>query len=157
MDTLLVLRDSVAFVGGKASIICQPSVQEFGCNWHEVIIVGTICLTILIIALYGITVYFRWKNKKFEEPKNNVKVEIDNKPTETPEKIKFKQELDRIDRVRALMKEIVSLSSDKIVYDETNEKKVYYEKYNDTEANYLFKLYQELDKFINIKETGDGK
>jgi len=55
------------------------------------------------------------------------------------------------------MKEIVSLSSDKIVYDETNEKKVYYEKYNDTEANYLFKLYQELDKFINIKETGDGK
>ncbi len=153
MDTLLFLKDSVATINTNS---CHQCVNGIGCSCHEVIIVGTICLTILIIALYGITVYFRWKNRKFEEPKNNVKVEIDNKPTETPEKIKFKQELDRIDRVRALMKEIVSLSSDKIVYDETNEKKVYYEKYNDTEANYLFKLYQELDKFINIKETGDG-
>lgn len=137
---------------------CHQCVNGIGCSCHEVIIVETICFTILIIALYGITKYFKWENKKLEELKNNFKkVEIDNKPIETPEKIKFKQELDRIDRVRALVKEIVSLSSDKIVYDETKEKKGYYEKYNDTEANNLFQLYQKLDKYIIIKEIADGE
>jgi len=66
-------------------------------------------------------------------------------------------ELQRQDRVRALLKEIASISSDKIVYDETKEKKGYYEKYNDTEANNLFQLYQKLDKYIIIKEIADGE
>lgn len=119
--------------------------------------INTICIYVTIVVLgCAVLNVFRSIAISWLEHRNSKK--NDGNPSQvTPEDIIFKHEKERLDRVRALMKEIVSLSSDKIVYDETNEKKVYYEKYNDTEANYLFKLYQELDKFINIKETGDGK
>ena len=62
MDTLIVLRDSVAFVGEKASIVCQPCIKEVGTTWLDVGIVGFICAAIAVIVCYGSYRYFKWKD-----------------------------------------------------------------------------------------------
>lgn len=119
--------------------------------------INTICIYVTLIVLgYSVLNVFRSIAISWLEHRNSKKND-GNSSQVTSEDIIYKHEMERLDRVRALMKEIVSLTSDKIIYDETKEKKVYYEKYNEKEANNLFKLYQELDKYIKIKETGDGK
>ena len=119
--------------------------------------INTICIYVTLIVLgYSVLNVFRSIAISWSEHRNSKKND-GNSSQVTSEDIIYKHEMERLDRVRALMKEIVSLTSDKIIYDETKEKKVYYEKYNEKEANNLFKLYQELDKYIKIKETGDGK
>lgn len=119
--------------------------------------INTICIyvTIVVLGCAALNV-FRPIALSWLEHRNN-KNENKNPANDPPEGIAYKQELERQDRVRALLKEIASISSDKIVYDETKEKKGYYEKYNDTEANNLFQLYQKLDKYIIIKEIADGE
>lgn len=119
--------------------------------------INTICIyvTIVVLGCAALNV-FRSIDLSWLEHRNN-KNENKNPANDPPEGIAYKQELERQDRVRALLKEIASISSDKIVYDETKEKKGYYEKYNDTEANNLFQLYQKLDKYIIIKEIADGE
>lgn len=119
--------------------------------------INTICIYVTLIVLgCSVLSVFRSIAISWLEHRNSKK--IDGNPSQaTPEDIIFKHEKERLDRVRALMKEIVSLTSDKIICDETKEKKGYYEKYNDTEANNLFQLYQKLDKYIIIKEIADGE
>lgn len=119
--------------------------------------INTICIyvTIVVLGCAALNV-FRSIALSWLEHRNN-KNENKNPANDPPEGIAYKQELERQDRVRALLKEIASISSDKIVYDEAKEKKGYYEKYNDKEANNLFQLYQKLDKYIIIKEIADGE
>lgn len=61
MDTILIIRDSVAMCVNKTAEICQPCVNNAGTTWQDVAIVLLICLTLLIIALCALCNYFKWK------------------------------------------------------------------------------------------------
>lgn len=65
MDTIVIIRDSVAMCAKEMHAICSPCVKEAETNWQDVFIVFIICLTLLIIALNGICNYFKWK--KYEK------------------------------------------------------------------------------------------
>lgn len=72
MDTLLIIRDSVAVVTNKATMNCQPCIKEAATNDKDLIFVGIICATILIISLYVIFRYFKWKDDE-RNAKNTAK------------------------------------------------------------------------------------
>ena len=62
MDTIMILRDSVAtFMKGTADI-CQPCVKEAGTNCQDVSTVFILCFAIAVVAIYAIRRYFKWKN-----------------------------------------------------------------------------------------------
>lgn len=65
MDTLRNVCDSVATCANSLSEECWPIVKEAGTTWQDVSIVFLVCLTLLIIALYAICKYYRWK--KYEK------------------------------------------------------------------------------------------
>jgi hypothetical protein len=88
MDTIVIIRDTVATCVKKTVDICQPCVKEAETNWQDVTIVAIICITILILALIGICRYFRWKkfereaidnaaNTKWEQDYKDRKLKID--------------------------------------------------------------------------------
>lgn len=62
MDTILIIRDSVASCVNKTAEICQPCVKETGTNCLDVVIVFIICVAIAVIAIYAIRRYFKWKD-----------------------------------------------------------------------------------------------
>lgn len=116
-------------------------------NGDITIICDHVTKIVLILAVcYMAKLFLQWLLRP-HSPKDIIK------PDDNGDK-KLELELQRQDRVRALLKEIASISSDKIVYDETKEKKVYYEKYNDTEANKLWELYKKIGEF-GKKETNN--
>ena len=64
MDTILIIRDSVACCVNKTAEICQPCIKEVGASWQDVVFVGIICAAILIIALFAICKYYNDKEKE---------------------------------------------------------------------------------------------
>ena len=62
MDTILIIRDSVASCVKKTAEICQPCVKEAETNCLDVVIVFIICFAITAIAIYAIRRYFKWKD-----------------------------------------------------------------------------------------------
>ena len=62
MDTILIIRDSVASCVKKPAEICQPCVKEAETNCLDVVIVFIICFAIAAIAIYAIRRYFKWKD-----------------------------------------------------------------------------------------------
>lgn len=61
MDTIMIIRDSVATSVSKTTDICQHSMNFEETNENVLTIVCFICATTLIIALYGIYKYYKWK------------------------------------------------------------------------------------------------
>lgn len=62
MDTILIIRDSVATCMKGTADICQPCVKEIGTNCQDVAIVFIICFAIAVVAIYAIKRYFKWKD-----------------------------------------------------------------------------------------------
>ena len=78
MDTLLVIRDSVATCVNKTDTICQSCVKEAETTWQDVSIALIICLTIMIIALYAIYKYFKSKKEERDASQTAAKMKRDN-------------------------------------------------------------------------------
>jgi len=51
MDTIMIIRDSVACCVRKTAEICQPCVKEAGTNCQDVTIVFIICVAIVVVAI----------------------------------------------------------------------------------------------------------
>lgn len=77
MDTLVIIRDSVAVMANKTALVCQPCVNDAETKINDVIIVLIICASILIIAIYAIKRYFKWKDDE-----RNARKESENEKTE---------------------------------------------------------------------------
>lgn len=78
MDTIMIIRDSVATCVNKMATICQPCVKETGTSWQDVAIVFLICLTLVIIALYAISKYYKCKKDEREASASSTKEKRDN-------------------------------------------------------------------------------
>lgn len=73
MDTIMIIRDSVAMCVNKMAATCQPCVKDSGTNWQDVIIWVTLFLALAYVIRYGIKQYFKWKNvEKEAENKNTI-------------------------------------------------------------------------------------
>lgn len=90
MDTIMILRDSVAtFMKGTADI-CQPCVKEAGTNCQDVAIVFIICVAIAAIVIYAIKRYFKWKDDERSASANAAQQKRSNEEADR----KLKQEAD---------------------------------------------------------------
>lgn len=90
MDTILIIRDSVASCVKKTAEICQPCVKEAETNCLDVVIVFIICVAIAVIAIYAIRRYFKWKDDERSASANAAKQKRSNDEADR----KFKQEVD---------------------------------------------------------------
>lgn len=77
MDTIMIIRDSVATCVNKTAEICQPCIKEAGTAWQDVVLQGIFYAMILCIAYWVSSGFFKWlnqrstmKTKAFQE-KNN--------------------------------------------------------------------------------------
>ena len=61
MDTIMIIRDSVATCLKETAEICQPCIKESTECCSDVIIVGIICITILLLAIITVFAYFKQK------------------------------------------------------------------------------------------------
>lgn len=90
MDTIMIIRDSVATCVNKTAEIYQPCVKETGTCWQDIVIVGIVCAAIASIAIFAVYRYFKWKDderaaianaatikRKNEENDRNSKLEAD--------------------------------------------------------------------------------
>lgn len=83
MDSTIISCDSVATCVNKMTATCQSCVNGTEINWLDVVIVGIICGTILLLAIIAVVAYFMHKYnerkaledaaiKKKEEETNNL-------------------------------------------------------------------------------------
>ncbi len=83
MDSTMITCDSVATCVNKMTATCQSCVNGTEINWLDVVIVGIICGTILLLAIIAVVAYFMHKYnerkaledaaiKKKEEETNNL-------------------------------------------------------------------------------------
>ena len=63
MDTLIVLLDRINNNMVKNNCLCQSYVQNTEMNCDSIAIVVTICVTILIIAVVAMIIYYRLKKE----------------------------------------------------------------------------------------------
>lgn len=86
MDSTMITCDSVATCVNKMTTTCQSCVKGTEINWLDVVVVGIICGTILLLAIIAVVAYFIHMDKerkaleeaaiiKKEEEKNS----LDNK------------------------------------------------------------------------------
>lgn len=64
MDTIMIIRDSVATCVNKTAEICQPCVKEAGTTWQDVAIAFLVCLTLYLIVRYVIYKYYQYKKEE---------------------------------------------------------------------------------------------
>lgn len=78
MDTIMIIRDSVATCVKGTAETCQACVKEVETTWQDVAIVFLICLTLLIIALYAICKYYKCKKDERDASTDTAMKERDN-------------------------------------------------------------------------------
>lgn len=89
MDTIMIIRDSVACCMRKTAEICQPCVKEAGASCNDVTIVSIVCGTILLLAIIAAFTYLIQKGCERNAQK-----------TAAEEKRKY-EEKDRADKKQA--------------------------------------------------------
>jgi uncharacterized protein YxeA len=110
MDTIMIIRDSVATCVNKTAEMCQPCVKGVGNSYNDVVIVGIICGAILLLAIIAVVAYFKQKSyerkaleetfsKKQDEEKENrenkKKADVDSyEQNKQDHKLKRKEELE---------------------------------------------------------------
>ncbi len=157
MDTLTIINDTVAVRLKAATHVCQPCVENIDTNWCDVLIVLTICISVVYIAVCGISKYYNNKkeerdfltNKNAVQDNDNMKEGTKNEeaknPSENCDEIAYNRELERQKRVLNLMQEICTLSQD------PGSSKDVKGKFNDGAANKLWDLYQKIDGYHKSK------
>ena len=108
MDTILIIRDTVACCVMKTADNCQPCVKEVGTTWPDFAIVVTICVTLLIIVCYAIGRYFQWK----DDERKALETAADNKRKYENEDRKLKQRADLEDKMLSHLKELAEIKRD---------------------------------------------
>lgn len=113
--------------------------------------IKTICCHVTIIVLILAITYLIRPIVLLLLRRKPEKEEKDNKPEETKDDVTIKNELDRQNRVRAIMKEICELTRD------LDPSKGNDGQYNDAEAQKLFELYKKIDAHVKlpIKKNGN--
>ena len=118
---------------------CSPKVAEQGANWAEVITIGIICCSILIILLVLICKFFEWKKKELEIKKE----EVNQKREWEIEDINRKQKSDLLDLKLKMLKELCDT-----------------EEYKKADVEKKKNIYSDVEKYIKAVETaiiGDNK
>lgn len=64
MDTIMIIRDSVATCVKGMAATCQPCAKDAGACCNDVIIAGIICLTILLLAIIAVFTYLKAKSSE---------------------------------------------------------------------------------------------
>lgn len=178
MDTIMIIRDSVVTCVNKTATICQPCVKEAETTWQDVFVVSLICLTLLVIALFAIHKYFKWKkyekdvsvNAAKEKRNNDVedrqwKLNVDNeahelkrkedkedherKRKEEQEDHTMKRTVDLEDKLLCLLKDLAEIERDA----EGKEIK----KYNDESKAYLAMLEKQINELSPNKLSTNDK
>lgn len=75
MDTLLVIRDSVAVVTDKAALACQPCING-GTTWQDVVLRGLEYAFFLCLAYWIISGFFKCLNQWLAMKTKNVQEQI---------------------------------------------------------------------------------
>ena len=65
MDTILIIRDSVASCVKKTAEICQPCVKEIGTSWQDVVMTGLMYAFILCLVYLLLNGFLKWWNQMF--------------------------------------------------------------------------------------------
>ncbi len=71
MDTILTDRDTITQTVVKATDSCQQIFKETMTNWHDVIIVAIICITLIVIAFILKCGLLKWQEKKLDKQKES--------------------------------------------------------------------------------------
>ena len=108
MDTIIVIRDSVACCVSKTAEICQPCVREVGSSWSDFAIVVIICITLVIISCYAISRYFRWK----DDERKALETAAEKKRKYEMEDRKSKQKADLEDKLLSHLKDCAEIKRD---------------------------------------------
>lgn len=106
--------------------------------------IKTICCHITVIVLILAITYLARPIVLLLFRRKPEKEEMGNKPEETKDDVAVKNELDRQNRVRAIMREICDLTKD---FDG---------QYNDADARKLFDLYKEIDSHVKLPINVNG-
>lgn len=148
MDTIIVIRDTVAVKFNEMTNLFQPDVNTAETTgWFDLGIVLLVCLSVLVIAIYGIRKYYEDKaserlillnNSATTTPSITEKPEISQK---SPEEKAAEADIKRQSRVYDLMRDICELTRDPGVSKDVKGK------YNNTEARSLFELYKGIDSY----------
>lgn len=64
MDTIMIIRDSVATCVNKTAEICQPCLKEAGTAWQDVVLQGILYAMILCLAYWVSSGFFKWLNQR---------------------------------------------------------------------------------------------
>lgn len=108
MDTIIVIRDSVACCVSKTAEICQPCVREVGSSWSDFAIVVIICITLVIISCYAISRYFQWK----DDERKALETAAEKKRKYEMEDRKSKQKADLEDKLLSHLKDSAEIKRD---------------------------------------------
>lgn len=93
MDTIMIIRDSVAMCVNKTAEIYQPCVQESDISWQAVLLVGIICATFIILVVFIVNKVIAYKACKHAEEvkhKEALEAQIQKKQAELLEYLKGK-------------------------------------------------------------------
>ena len=103
MDTILIIRDSVACCVSKTAEICQPCVKEIGTSWQDVVMTGLRYAFILCLVYLLLTGFLKWWNQMFLA-KTKRKHELEDR--------KLKQKADLKDKLLSHLKERAEIKRD---------------------------------------------
>ena len=100
MDTLLILRDTIANHVVKVIDSCQPCIQEAETNWADVVIVKYICLAIVVVSfMFAVACYLCQKEKyKYLTESEDKKREHELKKADKEAEIMKKEKDDELKR-----------------------------------------------------------
>lgn len=68
----MIIRDSVAMCVNKTAATCQPCVKEAETCCNDVVIVGIVCVTILLLAIISVFAFLKWKADERKIPASQV-------------------------------------------------------------------------------------
>jgi len=104
MDTILIIRDSVASCVKKTAEICQPCVKEIGTSWQDVVMTGLMYAFILCLVYLLLNGFLKWWNQMFLA-KTKRKHEMEDR--------KLKQKADLEDKLLSHLKDFAEIKRDK--------------------------------------------
>ena len=108
MDTIIIIRDSVATCVNKMATICQPCVKEPDTNWQDVIIWVTLFVAFAYVVRYGIKQYFIWKKAERAANDDITKAKREQEKNDRD----WKQKSDLMDKLLDLQKNYAEIKRD---------------------------------------------
>ena len=103
MDTILIIRDSVATCMKGTADICQPCVKEVGTSWQDVVMTGLMYAFILCLVYLLLNGFLKWWNQMFLA-KTKRKHEMEDR--------KLKQRADLEDKLLSHLKDLAEIKRD---------------------------------------------